>query len=74
MPLDRAGLATPTLLSHCLLSNPTDQGYLPKGGKPMEILRLEGIEVWNEAGTRTLDDQSVVQASTAALQGFRAAA
>ncbi|KAI7838507.1 hypothetical protein COHA_007768 [Chlorella ohadii] len=37
------------------------QGYLPKGGKPMEILRLEGIEVWNEAGTRTLDDQSVVQ-------------
>ena len=29
----------------------------------MEVLRSEGVEVWDEAGDRTLDDQSIVQAS-----------
>lgn len=51
---------------HSLLLLPflsTDQGYLAKDAKAMEILRLEGIEVWNESGIRTLDDQSAVQAS-----------
>lgn len=51
----------PSLLLCPFLS--TDQGYLPKDAKAMEILRLEGIEVWNESGTRTLDDQSALQAS-----------
>ena len=51
----------------------TDQGYLAKDGKAMEILRLEGVEVWNEAGTRTLDDQSAVQVGAACVRALVAA-
>lgn len=27
----------------------------------MEILRIEGTEVWTQDGTRTVDDQSIIQ-------------
>lgn len=43
----------------------TYQGYLPPGEGWMEILRMEGEEVWTEDGTRTLDDQSVLQVGAA---------
>ncbi|EFN51983.1 expressed protein [Chlorella variabilis] len=49
----------------------TYYGLVPEaeGGEIMELLRIEGIEVWDTEGKRTLDDQSIVQIRLAKVDG-----